>query len=132
MISRKNLQNPYRRKCQFYRNATLYNHLFNFTSYIHDNTSYPFITFWLKCVATPLKRVVATHSNQKMIKEYHDEDEIDFKNLSRRQKILKFQWQLTVEKNELIKIRLILSINCLYLKHYFKSGFRSFFSLIKF
>ena len=31
---------------------------------------YPFITFWLECVATTLKGVVATHSNQKVIKGY--------------------------------------------------------------
>jgi hypothetical protein len=30
---------------------------------------YPFITFWLECVATTPFNVVATHSNQKVIKE---------------------------------------------------------------
>ena len=31
---------------------------------------YPFITFWLECVATTPFNVVATHSNQKVIKVY--------------------------------------------------------------
>jgi hypothetical protein len=33
--------------------------------------SYPFITFWLECVATTPFNVVATHSNQKVIKGYY-------------------------------------------------------------
>ena len=34
--------------------------------------AYPFITFWLECVATTPFNVVATHSNQKVIKGYVD------------------------------------------------------------
>jgi hypothetical protein len=36
---------------------------------------YPFITFWLECVATTLKRVTDRHSNQKVIKGYNNMSE---------------------------------------------------------